>query len=151
MTTAGKRHIVLSLMTFLSCWPLVHRLLVETVDIDPWRFFGFAMYSQPRVGVFLDVLVLAGDQRIDTGTSGLPEAVVQERARAAQRRLVWGRGSRPDRLARLLFDAYPQADGVVLRYRRPFLDRATSRMAALEELYRYGRTATGDVVLEMRE
>ena len=42
-----KRRSVGILLVLLAVWPLVQHVLVRTLGVDPWRLFGFAMYSVP--------------------------------------------------------------------------------------------------------
>ena len=46
--TARKKGAVFLLMLTLSVWPIAHHWMVTTWDMDPWRFFGFSMYSMPK-------------------------------------------------------------------------------------------------------
>ena len=98
-STTAKRRIVLALLVVLALWPPVQHALVQRYGLNPWKFFGFAMYAQPRIIPIVDVYVF------DEGGRRRPLLRPDEQ-RAVEtfqlRREVWGELEAPDELARVL-------------------------------------------------
>jgi hypothetical protein len=59
MSLAARARTAVVLLALLAVWPYAHRVLVERHHLDPWRYFGFAMYCYPKndvaVGFFVPV------------------------------------------------------------------------------------------------
>jgi hypothetical protein len=133
-----KRKVAVAALAALFVWPLVHRVLVATLGIDPWRFFGFAMYCvpKPRVAVGLYTvedgrrknLVLAEDSR----ARGVIEAFIVSRE-------AWGRRYRPDVLAPPLVRAL-KVDDLEILVREHRLDPSSARIVREEFAYHYDRS-----------
>jgi hypothetical protein len=52
MTTTALRFSFNAILVFLATWPLVQYGLSQTLELNPWKLFGLAMYStvhNPRV------------------------------------------------------------------------------------------------------
>ena len=47
MTYAVKRKIVLAGLVVVTAWPAVHHGLVRALDLNPWHWFGWSMYTVP--------------------------------------------------------------------------------------------------------
>ena len=105
-----KRRALIALLIALAVWPFIHFALVQTHGINPWRFFGFAMYCVPRRLVFLDAFARVGDREapMPFPSSGPPPEVVDY----IDRRWAWGPGLEPDGLATMILAAEPALTGV---------------------------------------
>lgn len=44
-----KRRAWRAILSALALWPLLHFTLVKQYAINPWKFFGLAMYCRPRL------------------------------------------------------------------------------------------------------
>ena len=48
MSTRVKTLIAVGLLCMVGGWPPIHRALVWRFELNPWEFFGWAMYAAPR-------------------------------------------------------------------------------------------------------
>ena len=61
-----KRRLVAAGLLLFALWPPLHFALVRRYDVDPWKLFGFAMYSVP--GTMRTVRIVGIDEaRLDRG------------------------------------------------------------------------------------
>lgn len=130
-------------LALFAVWPLVHRGLVATLDISPWRFFGWAMYCQPKLPLGIDIYVLRGDTSVELDkASSVPPELRRQRHSYARRREIWGALLPPNELARGVLEAVADAEGVEIVVRRLVLDPSTSHIASRHHTYRYARHPT---------
>ena len=47
MTYASKQRLAGILLVVLGLWPLAHFFVVRALDLNPWNWFGWAMYTTP--------------------------------------------------------------------------------------------------------
>ena len=128
MSTAAKRRIVLiALLVVFALWPLVQHALVQSYGLNPWKFFGFAMYTQPRIIPIVDVYVL------DKGGRHRP-LLRPDELRAVEafqlRREVWGELAAPDELARVLRGRVGGAADIEIVVTSPKLDATSARITS---------------------
>lgn len=126
------------LLAAVLVWPPVQHVLCRRLELDPWSFFGFAMYAVPN----LEVTVRAGAldapdgepdwNAIPVSSYALLRAYGEERAR-------WGRLLPPDRLARELLARHADLEGVVVRILRWQISPESSRLEPLQRDFRYLR------------
>ncbi|MDG2307855.1 MAG: hypothetical protein P8R42_25030 [Candidatus Binatia bacterium] len=69
-----KESLVFVVLVLITLWPFVHRALVAGYDVDPWRFFGLAMYAIERPAVRV--------ANVEVGSAGGPLRRLQLRAAA---------------------------------------------------------------------
>ena len=43
----AKRAVAVAILLWVCLWPLAHRILVATWDVNPWKLGAFAMYTTP--------------------------------------------------------------------------------------------------------
>lgn len=141
MTLAAKRRLVIGCLAALAVWPLVHRVLVVRYELDPWRFFGWAMYCTPKMPVRVHLFTIDGGrrERVDIGT--LARRQRQAVYALQRRRMVWGRLASPDRVGTALRAAYPEADAVEVEIERWALDPGSATIVARLTRYRYEQPA----------
>ncbi|MGH0030210.1 MAG: hypothetical protein ACQGVC_10495 [Myxococcota bacterium] len=132
-----KRNAVVAFLVAFAIWPAVHRVLVATWDVNPWKLAGWAMYARPH---FPGRLVLrlneGGQERL------LRELSPREQALAAdfvERRYSAGRLASPDALAEALLARHPRADFVVVELRTPVFDLASATLKRRIERIRVAR------------
>ena len=147
MTRARKRAVAAMLLAF-ALWPSLHYVLVQRYRMNPWKFFGWAMYTTHVFRPSVEVYALDGGQRVALPIPGreLREAEA-ERARLRDRSREWGLLARPDRLARLVGDALAPSEGVEVVIERYGIDPRSGRLTAGRESYLY--LADGRVVGEL--
>jgi hypothetical protein len=140
LNIAAKRRAAAIGLGLFALWPLLHHGLFIYADISPWRFFGWAMYCQPKLPLQVDVRVRRGDTVSPLGDS----AIVSPQLRRQQlsymrRREIWGSLLPPDDLASEALAAVPDATGVEIVVRRLVLDPSTAHITAREQRYQYQR------------
>lgn len=147
MTGALRCRLAVGILAFVLVWPPVHHVLARTLDLDPWSFFGWAMYSVPN----LKTAVRAA------GLESLPAVApvaqpdwgsIDPRARVwlheyAQRRERWGKLLPPDAVAERIFALQPELPALLVRVRRWEIDRETGRISPDDVDYVYDRAALG--------
>jgi len=131
VTSRTRIRVATATLIAVMLWPPVHHTLSRTVGIDPWAFFGFAMYAVPN----LRVTARAG--RLDSLESGaepdwnaISLGSYPTLRTFAQRRARWGRFASPDDAARKLFNAQPDLPGIVIRIQRWRIARDSTRLAS---------------------
>jgi hypothetical protein len=136
LTPAAKARIALVGLVALLVWPPVHWRLVEKKALDPWKFFGFAMYCRPSIPPTLDAWLLVDGRRADYPPRKWP-ATGSAALRAFLRdRQSLGTWRPPNGVAQVIFGMRPDADQILLVVRHPRIDRATGRIT--EDEFRYG-------------
>jgi hypothetical protein len=128
------------LVVVVLLWPVAHRFLVETREIDPWELFGWAMYSEPAARVQVRVDLIRDGRREPLRAMGPLRDAVRAFAR---RRTILGTLAAPDALAARVLASRPDADGVVLVLRRVRLDPRSRMLEAQDRTIEYVRGGDG--------
>ena len=124
-----KRRIVAIALLCFALWPLAQHGLVRAFGVDPWKLFGWAMYSAPGpmrtvrvVGVLEDGTALGLDYRA--------YAPADERAIShfRHRRNALGSLASSDRLALSLLAGHPEWAGVWIGVLSLSLDADSARL-----------------------
>jgi hypothetical protein len=126
------------LLGLLVCWPLVHRSLVAEYGLNPWKFFGFAMYCVPTLKPRVSLHVDYGGriEKLELGGAHLAPLRF-EIEKFGRERGVWGDLARPDRVAEALFEVLTRAKGVEIEVIDPYFDLDTAKIAVYRPRYRY--------------
>ncbi len=141
MSYAAKKRAVVAFLVCFSVWPLAHRWLVASYDVDPWRLGGWAMYCTPKLRVEVGMVPEREGRPVDLE---LPDSLRRSADRFTQYRAVLGRFSNPERLAREALEQL-EVDSVVVTVRRDRLDPRSGRVAGTREYFRYGLDEKGRV------
>lgn len=130
MTYERKRQVVCAALMALTIWPLVHHVTVRSLDLDPWKLFGWSMYTVPGRRVRAFPVSLDDDRRLElAGLSPHHAALVKSAYDDfAQLRIQFGKLVAPDEFARALFAAYPDVDRIAIDVRHIRLDRSTAKV-----------------------
>jgi hypothetical protein len=134
----GKRRTVAALLVVFAVWPLAHYFVVAHYGLDPWKFAGWAMYTQPSFLPTVEVFELREGARVKTPLIGSrlePAAAEQRRLREAA--LRWGRLVDTDELAALAragLGTNEPLEIVITRFR---IDRRSARLTATRTSYLY--------------
>lgn len=131
-----KRRLVIAFLIAFAVWPAVHRVLVATWDVNPWKLAGWAMYARPHFPSRLAVYLLEdGEQRPVPGLDDWEQVLAAD---YLDRRYSVGRLASPRALAEHLLARNGAADGVVVEVRTPFFDlpSATIRQRVERETFR---------------
>jgi hypothetical protein len=128
MRLALKRRILLAILATLAVWPLVHMWFVKRYDLDPWRFFGFAMYAVPATYQWVHEIELRDGREVNLHPSKLEPEPMRLHVSLMRQRAVLGDLIEPHKLAEALFAARPELSGVKVLMHRLAVSRETSRI-----------------------
>ncbi len=137
MTLAAKQRLVVAALGVLAAWPLAHRALVARYGLDPWRFFGWAMYCTPKLPVLVEIRERRDGAVQEVALRDLPRDARRAANKLKKRRALWGTLASPDRLGAALAASRPGAADFEVTVERWFLDPATARIAARRDVYDY--------------
>jgi hypothetical protein len=139
LTLAAKRRLVAAVLLALAAWPLAHRVLVWRYDVDPWRFFGWAMYCTPKLPAEVHLFAYEHGDRVAVPLSSLTRAQRRAVSGLRRRRALWGTLASPAAAAQALLAARPSADAVEVVVEKWYLDPATASIAVHVEPHRFER------------
>ena len=139
MTLAAKQRLVAGVLVVLAAWPLAHRVLVWRYDLDPWRFFGWAMYCTPKLPAEVHLFAYEKGERVPVPTSALSRPQRRAVYGLRRRRVVWGTLASPERAGAALLAARPDADAVEVVVEKWYLDTETASIATHVEPHRFER------------
>lgn len=147
MSSLLHRGTLILVLAIAGIWPLAHHLLVERWEANPWKFGGWAMYSEPA----LPVLVAMFEPR-EEGFAYLTETALPRPTFAAlevfkMRRRELGKLLAPDDLASLTLSSRQDLFSLVVLVQRFRVDPTTAHMTSTRTSYRYERDGAGSVVL----
>jgi hypothetical protein len=135
MNLVTRSRIALAGLALVAVWPFAHRALVAQLHLDPWRYFGFAMYCYPKTDVSVGFFVPRGEELEAVPLSALPASMEAPLRRFRSERRA--RGSLPpDRIARQLRTSLG-LDRLVVQVWTLYYDRATSTVRERMDEYLY--------------
>lgn len=113
-----------SMLVSLLVWPLLHYGLINTTDLSPWKFFGWAMYCEPTRYSTCEITGIKKNTDGLIASFALGRHKIPEKASASlagqykqfgELRSHLGRHVAPDNFAAALLDAYSQHSGSELQ------------------------------------
>jgi hypothetical protein len=127
-----------AILVAVMLWPFAQHAIVRHFEMDPWAFFGFAMYSVPNLRVNVRAARLeAADPGAAPDWNAISIGSYAALTEFAVRRARWGRWLPPDRVAQELFAAQPDLPGLMIRVRRWELSRESARLEPRDSDYFY--------------
>jgi hypothetical protein len=135
-----KRRVVGVFLLCFAFWPLCQHALVRVYGVDPWKLFGWAMYSVPGPMKTVRVVLVDADgelRRLDLRHYTPEEQALVDRFR--ERRRALGRLASSEPLARGIFELHPEASGVFVPVLTFALDPDTARLTRHIESRTYWR------------
>jgi len=141
VSSRNRQRLALVALAFLVAWPPVQHAFVRSFDMDPWAFFGFAMYSSPNLRLNVRAASIEPGPDSVPDWNAIPAGVRDEVHAFALRRSRFGELLPPDALAEAIFASAPELPGVVVRVRRWVLERESARIAFRDRDYRYAPPA----------
>lgn len=116
MTIATKRRIVLVGFAVVAIWPLVHHVIVRSLDMSPWKGFGWSMYCvPPRVtNTYLYSLDDGRSLRLGEVTPPQQQALRRAADEFGKWRAEFGALVKPDAFGRVALDCYPNEQRIEL-------------------------------------
>ena len=142
MSYALKRKIVLVGLVVVAVWPAAHYGLVRTLDLNPWHWFGWSMYTAPPRS--LKVYPYSLHDRTSLSPDRLSPSSARRLKRVyddfGRRRLEFGKRLPPTEFARALFRAFPGEDGIEINIQRLGLDPSSAMFVEIRrQRYEYHR------------
>lgn len=139
MTFRGKQRLVRSILVMVASWPLIQYAVTVYCDSNPWKFFGWAMYTVPPPQVQMGMADIAGGHVDWDRQREIPGPIVEEGFRFLDRRTAFGSLHAPDKLAGMALAAFPETEGVAIRVRSIVLNRESARLVPRDQVYIYPR------------
>jgi hypothetical protein len=139
LSLARKTSIAALGLAALVAWPPMHFRLVERYNLNPWKFFGFAMYCVPTLPVQLDIRLVEEGSEIQVRDVPAPLRAICRRF--AIDRSVLGTFRDPRPIARWILRARPSAEAVRIDVLHSRLDPATDRIVEARDPREYRRVA----------
>jgi hypothetical protein len=140
-----KRRILGLLILVFAAWPLAQYALVQCFGTDPWKLFGWAMYSVPGPMKTVRVFEIARDgrfQALDFGAYTPEEQKLVDAFR--ERRRALGALQSGDGLARGMLELHPDFEGVVVAVVSLELSRESARLVPRVERSTHWRDGRDD-------
>jgi hypothetical protein len=128
MRLAVKRRILLAILGTLAVWPIVHGWVVKRWDLDPWRFFGFAMYAVPATYQWVHEFELHDDREVSLHSNKFEQEALRLHINLMRQRAVLGDLIEPNELAEALFAERPEMSGLKVLLHRVAVSPETSRV-----------------------
>lgn len=122
-----RMSVALAALAVVVVWPPVHHVLARRCDLDPWSFFGWAMYSVPNLRV--NVRAAALDTEGNEDWNAISPRLWRPMREYAERRERFGCLLVPDGLAEIIFAAQPELSRLRIRVQRWVIDRESARIA----------------------
>lgn len=136
-------------------WPGAHLVWVARMDVDPWEFFGWAMYARPAARVQVRIEVERGPADVGAGEGAEPAASEPLRAmgalrreleRYARRRSTLGRHADDGPLRAGVFAHDGSISALTIVERNVRLDLDSAKLVGDLERRRYVRSEAGPTV-----
>ena len=137
MRTRVRRRIAMAVLMASLLWPPFHHVLVRSLELDPWAFFGWSMYAVPNLRLNVRAARIEEVAGAEPDWNAISPALYGAMREYALRRQRFGRLLPPDGLAEEIFARQPELPGLLIRVRRWVIDRASSRLEARDTDYRY--------------
>ncbi len=131
-----KKKIYVMLACALVLWPLVQHGLVRTYGVNPWRFFGWAMYAvpSPTLRIHHEFTNIEMGEEIKKKRSY--KNAIKE---FSQRRAHWGELEKPQHLADTLFTLVPEGRELRITVSSVYLDTPTAMLKERAQTYTFSR------------
>ena len=104
-----KRRIIIVFLVAFTLWPLAHRAMVAAFNINPWKFYGWAMFCVPNPKTTVGVFAIKGGESVRLSPT---KADRVDQSAYNFRRGILGSLTSPNDFARALLRRHPEVDGV---------------------------------------
>ena len=139
-----KRLFLQTLLVAMALWPAAHYGLTQAYGVNPWKLFGFAMYTVPGPRMELQIIGERGGrgQLLPRRSYGLRE--VDAAARYFNYRAELGELASAAPLARIFLDGRPELEAVVIGVKQYRIDPSTALVVAEDGYRRFGRDGSSE-------
>jgi len=120
-----KRRIIIVFLVAFTLWPLAHRVMVATFNVNPWKFYGWAMFCVPNPKTKVGVFAFKGQDKLPLSPTESDRA---DKAAYNFRRGILGSLTSPDDFASALLQRHPEVDGVGVVVVQYHVDWWTARL-----------------------
>jgi hypothetical protein len=141
-----SRTVLVAVLLMAGLWPFAHHVLVERWEANPWKFAGWAMYTEPVPPVLVALFEPRDGGFVYLQELSLAPVVLAELDRFKARRRELGRLVSPDDLARVALGARQDLFSVSVLVQRFRLDPKTAMITTTRQRYDYLRSSDGGVV-----
>jgi len=142
-----KRRIVQAFLLLFALWPMLQFGAVVRYGVDPWKLFGWAMYSVPGA---MKTVRMAVESESGTLRTIDPRSYSTREQRAVTRFVEHSRAlgllAIPDSLFQLFLDERPEARAIVLGLATLTLDRHSARLTSSLDYTRFDRDGHSESV-----
>jgi hypothetical protein len=139
MTLQRRALIVHAALAVLFVWPPCHHVLVRTLDVNAWKFGGWAMYAVLGPTARVSIAAELDGRSVTIDASVAPPAVRRAAARYHALTRQYGLLVEPAVLGRAVLANEQRLDKVVVLRRSLYLDPGTDRIAERVTRYEYVR------------
>ena len=135
MMFALKKRVAVVLLVLISAWPIAHHVIVGHYGLNPWKWFGWSMYTVPPKYMHVYTNSGATGQRLpfDTLSSEWRQRLLASYKEFGDIHLELGRWVTPDDFARVLFECYPNEERIDIVVKRHGLDHDTAMIEQVAE------------------
>lgn len=123
-----RKRVLFTVLAALAIWPIPHYFLVAALDLDPWRFCGFAMYATPSLYQRVFVIELRGDREVHLHPTWFSPDIKRQIDEFKRRRGTLGELVPPHTIAELIFAERPEVEGLKIVVEREIVSAETSRV-----------------------
>jgi len=124
----AKKRILFAILGLLVVWPLAHVVLVAQLELDPWRFCGFAEYATPSAHQQVFMIELRGDMEVNLHHSWLTNDTRDVYRQYKKKRATFGKLAPPHELAEAILAERPDIEGLKILLARDRISAETSRI-----------------------
>jgi len=142
-----KRRIVVVVLFLTTAWPAAHYFVIRDLGLNPWNWFGWAMYTQPAKRVRAHAFSPGGasvTSMLSTVTKKQGDSIMQAYVPWSRRYLELGELAPPDEFARAILHVFGRWSSVRVEVSRFALMRETASMGVESmRTYNYTRADLG--------
>ncbi len=124
----AKKRILFGILSVLAVWPLLHYVMVETFEMDRWRFCGFAMYATPSTYQWVHIIELRADREVNLHESWFRSETRKLFKEYLKKRSTLGKLAPPHELAEAILAELPDMEGLKIILIRDDISPRTSRI-----------------------
>ena len=126
--TGLKRRVVGAAVVAFALWPAVQYGLTQSHFLNPWRLYGWAMYSSPNLPASVLLVESRDGRAVRIDAAQVSDGVLADARRLERRYGALGRFVDPEPFARTVLDEHPDMEGVMVVFMRRFLSRESSEI-----------------------
>lgn len=147
MSLRVKQALVIGILIVSTVWPAAHFFVVRRLNLNPWNWFGWAMYTQPAKRLVVRAYSPEGtsvSSQLGTVTQAQRDAIMRAYRPWSLRHLELGEFDDPDEFARAILGVFRNWASVRVVVQRFALDPESACIGLdTEREYTYTRAGVG--------